>query len=473
MNSLVSSLSNIAYTQNGAISYKSTGSKCLDLFSKVGSARNMDDETLRAMFLDSLEEDFDLTLRIMLWVRDCRGGAGERSTFRKLLKIVEHQAGSALSENQILTLLGRVVEIGRWDDIFGTEEFFHITMLKIIEGIGKNDNLLYKWLPREKSANSKTAKKIREALELSPRQYRKLCSGVVTTETLMCAKKWEQINLSQVPSVASARYQKAFERSHPEYSAWKESLVKGNAKVNTSVTFPHDVYRMLKAKTSKEVVNATWKLLPQYIPEGVNILPIVDVSGSMSCSASGSLSCMDVSISLGAYIATKSTGSFKGCMLTFHTSPSFYMMTDDDISKEFHKISSLPWGGSTNFQKSFDLILERAVTCDVPQEDMPEYVLCLSDMQFDEAEKFSSSTKTNFDMIEQKYNTAGYKMPKLVFWNLNGGYGKDSPATAAHKNVGMVSGFSPTILKSVLSGKDFSPMAIMLETVMNPRYQVL
>ena len=473
MNPLMTSLSNVGMTQNGAASYKSTGSACLDLFSKVGSARNMDEKELLNKFYQAGLEDLDVATRIMMWVRDARGGAGERGTFRKLLKEFDTWClGVPGGYDLMRTVVDKAVELGRWDDIFEVQNYHDLVVAKVARGIAENDQLLLKWLPREKSAKRAVAVRLMQALGLTPKQYRKVCTGVVTTETLMCAKKWDAINLSHVPSVASTRYQKAFERQHPGYAEWKQALEDGTAKVNASVSMPHDVLHASHAGTDHKVVQAMWDALPNYIPEGVNILPISDVSGSMSCSASGSVTCMAVSIALGAYLATKNTGPFAGALITFDDNPTFHWMGKDNIANEFNKIQSMPWGGSTNFQATFDLILAHAKKVKATQEQMPKVVLCLSDMQFNVADG-GYRHSTNFEVIERKYAEAGYKMPTLVFWNLNAGYGDDTPVTKEHKNVALVSGFSPAILKSVLAGEEVTPVKIMLDTVMVDRYKVL
>lgn len=478
MNPILNSLNNVGVTQNGAVSYKSTGSACLDLFSKVGSARNMDKTELLTKFYNAGLEDMDVATRIMMWVRDARGGAGERETFRKLATEFETWCqGHPNGRQMVQTLIDKAVELGRWDDIFVLDKNFDLVVQKV--GQNLTNELLLKWLPREKSAKGAIAKRLAEGLGLTPRQYRKVCAGVVTTETLMCAKRWNDINLSHVPSVAAARYQKAFAAKHPGYSEWKEALENGTAKVNASVAFPHDVYRTFKSGADVNVVDAIWEALPNYIPEGVNILPISDVSGSMSCRASGNMSCMDVSISLGAYLASKNTGPFAGALITFDDNPTFHWMdSKKSITTNFRDIGQMKWGGSTNFQATFDLILAHAKKVNAKQEDMPQVVLCLSDMQFNAADgNYSWSTRsrntTNFEAITEKYEAAGYKMPTLVFWNLNAGYGDDTPVTQTHKNVALVSGFSPAVLKAVLAGGETAPVQIMLDTVMNDRYKIL
>jgi hypothetical protein len=474
MNPIVKSIRNFTSTANGAPTLKSTGSSCVDLFSKVGSARQVNENDIVNMFYNAAMEDIDVATRIMLWARDCRGGAGERRAYRIMLKEFETWCMANTNGMEVMqTVVNKTVELGRWDDLFVLDSFFELVIQKIAAQINTGDiGLLAKWLPREKSANKAVAFRLMKGLGMTPKQYRKFCSGVITTETLMCAKKWEDINLSHVPSVASARYQKAFEKQHPGYYDWKSGLESGVTKVNVSVSYPYDVYRTFKSDASREVINAQWDALPNYIKEGVSILPVVDVSGSMSCQASGGLSCMDISISLGAYIASKNTGPFAKGMITFHENPTFYFMKYG-IYDEFSNIKNLPWGGSTNFEATYKLILKHAKSVNASQEDMPKYLIVLSDMQFNMAEGRYGHGHTNFEAMEKTFAEAGYKMPQMIFWNLNAAYGRDAQVGANQPGVSMVSGFSPSILKVVLSGEEYTPIRAMMDTVMVDRYKVL
>ena len=352
MSPIVKSVRGLTTTTNGDLAYKTSGSACLDLFSRAGSARNVPEKELADLFYRAALEDVDVATRIMMWVRDCRGGAGERRAFRVMVRELDNWLVTKPNKEETVDrLIDAIVECGRYDDLFEINNFFNKVVDRIVVDINDPSKraLVCKWLPREKSAKKAIAHRLMAHLQMTPRTYRKLCSGVVTTETLMCSKKWEAINLNQVPSVASARYQKAFGRNHPGYAEWKAGLESGKSKVNASVSFPHDILRMNISGADREVVNSAWDVLPNYIPVGVSILPIVDVSGSMSCSAGGNLSCMSISISLGAYIASKNEGPFKNMMMTFHTNPQFYTMTGK-ISDEFGKIARLDWGGSIDFQ---------------------------------------------------------------------------------------------------------------------------
>lgn len=341
--------------------------------------------------------------------------------------------------------------------------------------------LTAKWMPRQGAE----ANKIRSYMKLTPKQYRKLLVGLSNTvEQKMCAQEWTDIAYPHVPSVAASRYQKAFLKHDPlGYGEYKAKLVAGETKINASVAYPYDVVRALR-NGDKTVSNEQWKALPNYL-EGSeeNILPVVDVSGSMDgVRVAGSITALDVAVSLGMYVSERMGGVFKDQFVTFSGSPELLKLKGS-LSQRYDQMSRSEWGMNTDIQAVFKLILNAAKTHKVNQKDMPTKLLILSDMEFDQCVTTGGSGKRSgyastgghrvsvgaMDMIEQEYSAAGYKVPQIVFWNLNGRAG-NSPVTYNKVGTALVSGFSPSIVKSVLGGEDLTPISIMLKTVMVERY---
>jgi hypothetical protein len=314
---------------------------------------------------------------------------------------------------------------------------------------------------------------------LTPKQYRKLIVSLTNVvESKMCAKEWEAINFSHVPSVASARYQKAFGRNAKEaYSAYIAELKKPQeerdpkVKINAGAVYPYDVVKSVM-KGNKAVADEQWKALPNYVGD-TKVLPMVDVSGSMGSlyySAGSALQPIDIAVSLGLYCADKNTGAFKDLFLTFSGSPEMLHLKGT-LSQKIQQMSTSKWEMNTNLHAAFDEILEIAVKGKVSQEDMPDILLILSDMQFDACTKYDD---TAMQMIKRKYKNAGYNVPKIVFWNLSM-YGKDNgntPVKFDKNNTAHISGFSPSIMKSVFANdlEDYTPYNVMLKTLMNDRY---
>ena len=316
-------------------------------------------------------------------------------------------------------------------------------------------------------------------MQMSPKQYRKtLVNMTNVVETKMCAKEWDTIEFGKLPSVASARYQKAFgKNAYESYSAYIQSLVKGEAKINAGAVYPYDVTKSLTHGNAK-VANEQWKALPNYM-EGANdmILPVVDVSGSMSSPAGSSktVTCMDVAISLGLYISERNEGPFKDSFITFSSNPQLQVLSGT-LSDRYAQMASSDWGMSTNLEATFKLILDQATKHKLSQDEMPNKILILSDMEFNSAtggggwrNDARSWNPTAQQMIEKMYNDAGYKMPQIVYWNIqsrNGGV----PVAFDTQGTALVSGFSPAIMTSLLGGDIESPQQIMDKTILSERY---
>ena len=471
MNAFVNAIANQeARTANGMKARKSTANKAVDLFYNIGASRG---KNIVPAFTAAYVEDKDLALRIALWARDVRGGAGERELFRSILIHLEKS-----DKDAALALLKKVPELGRWDDIFVfTDKDLKAAAYTMLgDALRASNGLAAKWTPRK----GKIAAEVREFFGMSPKFYRKsLVALTKVVETQMCAGDWDNINFNHVPSVAARNYKKAFGRHTPKFAEYVAALVKGEAgvKVNANAIFPHDVLKGLVntygrktlSKTDLDHITAQWDALPNYVGDA-SILPLVDVSGSMSCAAggSGTVTCMDVSISLGLYLADKNKGVFKDTFLTFSDKPEL-MTLKGDIVQKIDQMSRSEWGMSTNLHAAFNRILDTAVKGNAPQEDMPAMVLILSDMQFNACVKHDDSA---MQMIERRYEAAGYTVPKVVFWNLNSS--GNVPVKSDKSGAALVSGFSPAIMASLLGAdvEQFTPEGIMLKTVMSPRYDL-
>jgi Domain of unknown function (DUF2828) len=449
---------NFTQTENGMTAFKSSLNANVDLFFSAAASRGKD---ITAKFSAALSENRELALRLALWLRDAREGAGEREQFRSLLKFLENNDESAL-----LHVVPVIPQVGRWDDllIFTNPTWKAAAFSVIAEGLAEGNGLCAKWMPRK----GQTAVELRDFLGLTPKQYRKgLVSLSNTVEQLMCAKRWNEIEFGKIPSLAAKNYQKAFNRNCAAmYQAYKLALTNGKAKVNASAIFPYDVLKGF----DRVVAQAQWNALPNFLTEDAKILPMIDVSGSMQSSVSSGLTAMDVAVSLGLYIATKQTGSFGDVYLTFTDRPALATV---DRSKNIVNLAR--WvrnndvGYSTNIERAFAEILRVAKLNSVPQAEMPKYLLVFSDMQFD-ASAFGYR-ETVFDNVKRQFEAAGYELPKLVWWNI-ADRGNNIPVKYDTQGNALVSGFSPSLVKSILSAKTFTPEGVMLETLLQERYDL-
>lgn len=473
MNTFVDAVVNQeARTENGMKARKSTANAVVDLFYNIGASRG---KNIVPAFTAAFVEDKELALRVAAWSRDVRGGSGEREIFRSILRHLEKTDTEAAK-----ALLKKVPELGRWDDIFvfETKEMKSAAYTMLGDALREKNGLAAKWTPRK----GPIAVEIREFFGMSPKFYRKsLVEMTKVVESQMCAKDWDNINFSHVPSLAATRYKKAFNRNTPMYAAYVASLVKGDnpeVKVNAGAVYPYDVlkgrinsYGVNFDKTEMDLIQKQWEALPNFVGDA-NILPLVDVSGSMTCAAGKNtkLSCLEVAVSLGLYLADKNTGKFKDTFLTFSNKPELLHLKGN-INQKIDQMVKSKWEMNTDLIAAFKKILDVAVKGNVPQNEMPAMVLILSDMQFDACVEYDDNA---LQAIERTYRNAGYEMPKVVFWNLNASYG-NAPVKFNESGTALVSGFSPAIVKPLLSGDmdSFTPEAVMLKTIMDDRYAVM
>jgi hypothetical protein len=456
-----------ARTENGMRARKSTANACVDLFFKIGASRGKD---ITKDFVAAYAEDKDVALRIAQWVRDARGGSGERELFRQILSYLEKNDKDAAAK-----LLAKTPEIGRWDDIFvfKDKDLKSKAFTMLGDALRARNGLAAKWTPRQ----GPLAAEIRAFFGMSPKFYRKsLVELTNVVEQQMCAGKWDDINHSHVPSLAASRYKKAFTRHGAKFAEYVAKLKAGDAdvKVNAAAVYPYDVlkgvasfhYSLNFGQTELDHIVAQWEALPNYVGDA-SILPLVDVSGSMNTGVGGGkTTAMDVAVSLGLYLADKNKGKFKDTFLTFSSKPELLHLKGNVVQKAQQMVKS-SWDMSTDLHKALDKILSTAVAGKVPQSEMPQMLLILSDMQFNQCVHHDD---TALGMIKRKYNEAGYDAPAIVFWNINA---KDNvPVKHDKSGVALVSGFSPAIVKSVLSTDmdQFTPEGIMLKTVMVDRY---
>jgi hypothetical protein len=469
MNAFVNAVANQeARTANGMKARKSSANALVDLFYNIGASRG---KNITPQFTAAMAENKDLALRIALWARDVRGGAGERQLFRDILTHLEKTDPESAAR-----LMTKVPEVGRFDDlfVFKNKDLKAKAYTMLGDALRAGNGLAAKWTPRK----GEVAREIREFFGMTPKQYRKSLVGLTkVVETQMCANDWDNINFSHVPSQAARIYKKAFNRHSVKFAEYVAKLVSGDktVKANANAIFPHDVLKGVISsygmksfdKTELDHIVAQWDALPNYVGDA-NIMPLVDVSGSMSCPAgkNTNVTCMDVSVSLGLYLADKNKGAFHGTFLTFSDKPELLTLKGNIVQKADQMVKS-KWGMSTNLHAAFDKILSTAMKNNVPQSDMPKMLLILSDMQFNQCVRNDDSA---MQMIERKYAEAGYELPQVVFWNLNSS--DNVPVKADKSGAALVSGFSPSIMTSLLSAdtQEFTPEGIMMKTIMHFRY---
>lgn len=474
MTKLINALrTNDTRTENGMLTNSTTLNDCVDLFFHIGAMRGQDKQKKINAFVKAFSEDSLTAMKILFWVRDIRGGAGERQTFRDIMLYLVEKQSRILKKNMAL-----IPEYGRWDDLLifiGTKVEKNALNL-IADGLDNDSTkaLVAKWMPRPATKNKikkMQANVIRKHLGMSPKEYRKMLVELSdTVEQKMCAKEWDDINFAHVPSKAMSDYMKAFRKNNPEgFQAYMDSLEKSETKINAGAVYPYDITKNLTYGDSSGA-DAQWDALPNFMENNdERVLPVVDVSASMNTSAGGNpnVTCMDISVSLGIYISERNVGPFKDAFVTFSQHPEVQVLKGR-LSDRYSQLKRSDWSFNTNLQAVFEEVLRKARTSNVPEDEMPTMIMVLSDMQFDEGTG-NSWNDTAQAMIEKKYREAGYNIPKVVYWNLRS-VESDSPVQFNKQNVALVSGFSPSLLTNILSGGAITPYSMMMDVIGSERY---
>lgn len=495
---------NESITENGAVGYRTSGKALLDLNFAVASLRSASPEKIIEMFQKAYFEDKLLALKWLFFARDVRGGLGERRLFRICIQDV------ALYDPDIVeNLIPLIAEYGRYDDLLcllDSDALRANILGYLCDSLNRDiDNynndkpisLLAKWMPSINTSSEETrkyAKMICSALNLTERRYRKLLSTLRgylnVVEKRMSSKEWTAINYEAVPSRANLIYNNAFLRNDEKRRrAYLSKLEKGEAKINAAVLYPHDIvskyfdksYWGGSVKGYDAALESMWKALPNTVNGDSKTIVVADGSGSMTTRIGRTdVTALDVANGLAIYFAEKLSGEFKDKYITFSERPQLvdfaHLTSLRDklmLALRYNEVAN------TNIEAVFDLILKTAIDNQMSQSDIPANVLIISDMEFDDAtgsRMFSPWGRTAgaqvdaklFKQIEQKYAAAGYKLPRLVFWNVNSRTGT-IPVRQNENGVALVSGFSVNVCKMVMSGKT-DPFECLLETLNSERY---
>lgn len=485
-------------TENGAITYKTTCDGLLDLFALGGAYRSRSEDDCIFLFKKAFDEDAVYALKCLFYLRDVRGGQGERRFFRVVTKWLASHETEAMKRN-----LQYVPEFGRWDDLYTfvntplEKAAFKIMKHQLALDVScKTPSLLAKWLKSENTSSNDSrflANKTRHYLGMTHKEYRKTLSllreRIRVVERLMSANRWDEIEFDKIPSKAGLIYKNAFARRDIIKEKFKSFAMSENTKVNAKTLYPYEVvheamefngglwgYRRNRgadAEVDRAMINKYWDNLEDYFNGCTfNGMAVVDTSGSMYGTP------MEVAISLGMYCAEHNKGVFADHFYTFSNNPTFTKVEGYDFVDKVSRMSQADWGGSTNVEAVFNDMLRIAKENHCSQNEIPETLIIISDMEFNacvQGGQRSTSrwgfhgtpvNETLFETIEKRWNAAGYEMPKLVFWNVDAR--QDNIPMRVSGHVSYVSGFSATLFEQILKG--VTAFDLMFDKLNSERY---
>lgn len=465
-------------TENGADCKNTTDSALLDMFATIGSMRSMKDDEIIKIFELAYQEDPLGAIRCVFYARDVRGGLGERRVFRVLLPYIADKYPEALQHN--VKLIG---EYGRFDDFYslvGTKAencVWEVLKAQFTQDLtamlmDKPCSLLAKWL-KKADASSKNTRKLgiytAHKLGMSVYDYKRFCNKlrkhIDVVEQRMSAREWETINYPAVPSRAMMNYRKAFARHDGErFSEYLNQVQSGEQKINSSTLYPYDIVeKILYHGENSKVLEAQWENLPDYVGEGVNAIVMADVSGSMRGRP------LATSIGLAMYFAERNKGAYHNLFMTFSGQPKFVELKGETITDKILLISRTNWNMNTDLEAALLRILEVATENHCSYEEMPKSLIIISDMEIDYCTR-QKHREQFYDYVTRIYEEHGYKIPNVVFWNVNS-RNDVFLADKDRKGVQLVSGQSASTFKNLIGCVDKTPVEMMYQVLNSERYR--
>lgn len=454
-NSLINALDSLTFTENGALAYNTSGNEIVDLvyqisvLNKKPIMQNSFTSTILDLYIKALKCDPVQTIAAVLYSRSILKGAGVRYYFRELLKL-----WVKIAPVSTITLLLEAVKNGwgYWDDWFFLFEYAleqKLEARKIFLAITAEEldklpinGLFAKWFPRRGRVWQYVVKSLDIA---NVSAFRKKLTVVETTESLIrkCVdnKHWD-IDYSKVPSKSFKRHSKTFEKFDiVNFTLFLEQVKAGVKQVKAGAIFPHEI--LFADSMNWSAKEAQWKSLPNIVRSDATFLPVLDCSGSMEGLP------LQITHSLGIYLSERNRSVFKNKVLLFSHSVKWIDLGERSLQEKVRTLNNFSEVANTNFELVFKLLLNTALAEKVAPEDLPKFIVCLTDGQFD-AMSCDNST-TIFSKYESAFKAAGYTLPTVVFWNLR--TTSSAPEKSNRPGVILVSGSSPNAFKGALEGK--------------------
>jgi len=507
MNTLLNGMknaTNYTYTENGALTHKTSMSGLLDLFGMGAAYRTRSDSDCIVLFQDAFKENPVYALKCLFYLRDVRGGQGERRFFRVVTKWLADHETAAMRRN-----LQYVPEFGRWDDLYvfvGTklenEAFDFIKKQLLLDIECKTPSLLAKWLKSENTSSKESrilADRTRQAFGMTHKQYRKTLSllreRINIVERLMSAGKWDEIEFDKIPSRAGLIYRNAFARhdiermkSEKQVRSYEDFMKDEKTTVNAKALYPYEVVSQAYNLTSnhnrwwnspdsvddvdpvqRNAINKYWDNLKDYFNGcSLDALCMIDTSGSMWGNEASAP--INVAISIGLYAAERARGPFAGHYISFSSRPQLIETKGVDFVDKVYRIYRTNLCDNTNIEAAFDMLLDTARRTHCSQEDLPKSIIVVSDMEFDsQVGYYGNRNNTLMENIAHKWAMTGYKMPNLVYWNVQAR--QNNVPMQVKNGVTLVSGMSPVIFEQIMKGKTAEDL--MFDKLNEPRYNCI
>lgn len=269
------------------------------------------------------------------------------------------------------------------------------------------------------------------------------------------------------------KYRKAFLRNDGErYNAFLEAVSSGEKQLHADNLAPYEIVRSaldanrwgFNARLTdgeKAALNASWASLPDFC-DNRNALAVVDTSGSMYCYDNALPAA--VALSLGLYFGERNTGIFHNHFIEFSSRPQLIEIKGKTFAERLEYLCTFNEVADTNVEAVFDLILDAAVRNNVPQEELPETLYLISDMEFNACVR--NASVSNFASAKRRFAEHGYRLPQIVFWNV-ASRNSNQPVTKNEQGVALVSGCTPRLFSMQFQKKEKRQTTVRFDATMS------
>jgi hypothetical protein len=120
---------------------------------------------------------------------------------------------------------------------------------------------------------------------------------------------------------------------------------------------------------------------------------------------------------------------------------------------------------NTNIERVFDLIFGMCIGGKIIEK-----LFIFSDMQFDVAT--TQTFETHHEKLKKKFEKASIKLPTIIYWNLRTDT-KDFPVKCNENGVILMSGYSQSLLSTIMQGDDINPLSVVLSIINSDRYNLI
>lgn len=449
------------------------------LVTMAESNKDFNKEDIIRIFNKCYNEDNLKAIKYLFYIRDKEEGLGKRNFFKIICKYLGENNNKILRNN-----INNIPVYGRWDDLYSLfntplEEDVIVLIREQLKEDKKTDypSTLGKWLKSENTSSKESkalAKRTRELLNMSPREYRLMLSSLREklniVERQMSNRDWQNIKYGNIPSAAMKKYSKAFyNRDRERFNEYlKISSINKKAlkdkEERERELHPNDIVKDIlkdsKENSTENLIKA-WNNLEDYLEEGGDILPLIALKYNNINEIKVEDPYYINALSSCSYIIKNNKGAFKDYIITTTAPLNLKHIKTTDLKERLLEISKLSLCNTINVENILDVVLFAAIKHNLSKEDMPKRILCIVNKKTSISIVNSEELRTKsllindieYESIKRKWSSSNYQVPEIIIWYLDEEKQLNSLINSG-ETIKFVFGYSPNIFKDILKNQE-------------------